>query len=318
VDGTLKVWDATPPDEGAQRHTRTLKHAGIVYDVAFGPGGRLASASADNTVRQWDPQTGQNLFTFQGQADKFLCVAFSPDGRVLAAGCVDRLVRRWDAMTGRELPPISGFKGPVRSLAFGPNGRLATCGGLQEVQVWDTTTDRQLRVLPHRDFVYDVAFHRDGNHIATAGSDMTVKVWNATDGNVIHTLEGHTGRVTSVAFSPDGRLLAAGDTSQTVKVWDWADEREIDSYSEHNNHVFGMDFSPSGRYLASASWAEVIVFDLHTNETIRPPGGHAGTIWGVAFSLDGQQLAVASGYKGKGEVKVWDTVLWNNKASGEQ
>jgi hypothetical protein len=36
----------------------------------------------------------------------------------------------------------------------------------------------------------------------------------------------------------------------------------------------------------------------------------------VAFSPDGKQLGSASGYRGKGEVKIWDASTWNkNKTS---
>jgi len=73
---------------------------------------------------------------------------------------------------------------------------------------------------------------------------------------------------------------------------------------------------PDGRYLASASGAEVILWDLQTDEKFRPRGGVAGAIRSVAFSPDGQRLAVASGYKGKGEITVWDAALWKNKTSG--
>jgi WD40 repeat protein len=46
-----------------------------------------------------------------------------------------------------------------------------------------------------------------------------VRLWDATKGELLHTLRGHTGLVSSLAFSPDGRSLVSGSRDRTVKVW---------------------------------------------------------------------------------------------------
>ena len=72
---------------------RTLEgHAHSVLAVAFSPDGRrLASGSADRTVKIWDSATGKELFTLNGHVDgPIVSVAFSPDGRRVAAGAVAR------------------------------------------------------------------------------------------------------------------------------------------------------------------------------------------------------------------------------------
>src|SRR5262249_9163120 len=120
---------------------------------------------------------------------------------------------------------------------------------------------------------------------------------------------------------PNNRLLASGDADQKVKVWDVATGNEVLSLPRpsdlpgHTNYVIAAAFSPDGRHLASASWQEVIVWDAKTGEKIRTLRGLVGSIQSVAFSRDGK-LAAAGGYKGKGDIKIWDSSLWNNPASG--
>ncbi|MEU3548677.1 hypothetical protein [Streptomyces longwoodensis] len=52
-----------------------------------------------------------------------------------------------------------------------------------------------------------------GPTLASAGDDLTVRLWDTAGHRLLATLTGHTGAVRGVAFSPDGRPSRAAATT---------------------------------------------------------------------------------------------------------
>ena len=75
-----------------------MEHTEAVNAVSFGPSGsnRLASASADRTVKTWDLKQKKRLETMSDSTAELYSVSISNDGRVVYAGGVDRTIRAWD------------------------------------------------------------------------------------------------------------------------------------------------------------------------------------------------------------------------------
>jgi WD40 repeat protein/serine/threonine protein kinase len=185
---------------------------------------------------------------------------------------------------------------------------LEACPAVQRHWEWDYLK-RQchadlLTLKGHTNRVISVTFSPDGTRLASASSDGTVMIWDATTGREIRTLKvhlelGHYRQCLSTAFSPDGRRLASGGSDGTVRVWDATTGQETLTLRAHDNFCWSATFSPDGTRLASGG----SVWDTTTGQEIialwKTKGG-GGT---VLFSPDGTRLA---SLEGDGTVWVWD------------
>jgi len=62
------------------------------------------------------------------------------------------------------------------------------------------------------------AYSPNGVRIATASADKTARIWDATSGELITTLEGHGKSVGALAYSPDGARIATASSDRRARV----------------------------------------------------------------------------------------------------
>jgi WD40 repeat protein len=336
-DQTVRLWDATPlTSDPLAPHCVTLsEREKEVSGVAFSPDGRwLASASWDHNVKVWETGTMTHRYTLRGHSGIVWAVAFSPDSRTLASVSFDESVKLWDleAPTGDSLQEIHSiaFDQRVLSIDFSPDGRLLAIGEYDGIALYDPRTANMVHRLK-KTFtpVPSVAFHPNRPLLLSSGaSDPAIKIWDVAAEQFSFEIRQKANPSPNVAVSHDGRRIASpltdvGPGDHSVMVWDvdWDAKtyRTFRRLKGHQAYVWRVAFSPDGRYLASGSWDSMIkIWDLQAPESAEPVTlrGHAGFILGLAFSPDGRRLASASGYAGRGEIKVWDATLWTDKSRG--
>ena len=126
------LWNAA----GDDKPLASLVHGDRVLSIAFdAEGGRLVTASADQTARIWDVRTGQLLAPPLVHDTPITAVAFDGAGkRIVTATARD--VRIWDARTGSQTRALL-HDAPVVAAAFDATGeRLATVAEDGFVRLW--------------------------------------------------------------------------------------------------------------------------------------------------------------------------------------
>lgn len=161
--------------------------------------------------------------------------------------------------------------------------------------------------------VHAVAISPDGSHLAAAGDEGAVRLFDLSGGEG-RDLAGDV-RTFSLAFSPDGRKLAAvGTLDGAVRLWDVPSGALLDTFDPSAcppiagreggwDTAYGVAFNPVARTLATTDgWGLVRLWDESTGACLAQRQAHADAGNAVAFDPAGRWLASGGA---DGAVRLW-------------
>ncbi|KAF7971791.1 hypothetical protein HWV62_19923 [Athelia sp. TMB] len=305
--GKLDLWPAM---------LKTLEgHTNSVCAVAYSPNGkRIASASADETIRVRDTETGEAVGApLRGHTAAIRSIAYSPSGHHIVSGSEDGTVRVWDSEAGEAVRPPFKHSDKVYCVAYSPDGNYIVSGSPDGiVRVWDLETGEAAEKAMEG---MAVAYSYDGSHVVS-GQGRTVIISDVVTGEAVGVpLKGHSGQVNCVVYSPDGTLIASCSRDNTIRLWDAKTRQAVGVLEGHTDDVGSVAFSPDGAYLVSGSDDKTIrVWDVKVGKPAGAPlEGHASWVLSVAYSPDGTHIVSGSG---DGTVRVWNAGAVGLEAAG--
>lgn len=267
------------------------RHNGAVTSVAAVPGeDRVVSGSTDETLRVWNPASGESLLTLDGANLGAWALAVSPDGKRVAAGCKDGVVREFSLEDGSLLRELTGHRGYIRAVEYTPSGsHLLSTAGDGTIRAWGDG-EAPVHVLDeHRGGVLAVDVSPDGNYAISGGRDGTVRYWALSGGGLLRTMTEHRRWVHAAEFL-DQTTAVTADGYGVIIVWDLP-TGEVLRQMEHGASVSALAVRDGRIYAAGGR--ELSCWDAATGERLVTYSGHADTILGLTLTDDGRAITAS-------------------------
>uniref|UniRef100_A0AAQ4R4A4 Striatin 4 n=1 Tax=Gasterosteus aculeatus aculeatus TaxID=481459 RepID=A0AAQ4R4A4_GASAC len=228
LDGTVRCWkmpDLNVDPYDNYGHSVLAGHEDSVWGLTYSAvHHRLASCSADGTIRIWDPQNSAPcLSVFNKEREK-------------------------------------GTPTSVAFVATDPN-QVVVSFDAGETLLYDLNTEQSVAALETQtkdgtELINRVVSHPSEAVSITAHENRTIRFLDNNTGKVVHSMVAHLDAVTCLTTDPKGTYLISGSHDCSVRLW-MLDNRtcvqEITAHrKKHDEAIHDVAFHPSQPFIASA------------------------------------------------------------------
>ncbi|MEZ5038398.1 MAG: caspase family protein [Saprospiraceae bacterium] len=240
------------------------------YDIEISPDGKYAAAWRDDlaSVQFIDLENKKNITLVQDNAVQLTSAAAAiwlsqSQDKESVQQFIQTYLR--DRLAFREFTAISPLwdRMAIATKSNKENGLLISVVPIGEKQGWvqrlkNKEIEGTYRLEASGDYAEGIIFSPDGQLIAASSNSLnSIRIWNANDGSILKTLEGHSGKI---AFTSNSKTLISSGWDRQVKVWDINTEKELYSFIAIKGENDYVNIIPTGYYNASRKNSGAIAF----------------------------------------------------------
>ncbi len=201
--------------------------------LSFSPDNKqiIFTLAGRNEIFFWDISTNTLSDKIIGPESGIRKAEVSNKGKYIAGITGDYSIIIWDMITKKKVSVLKGHAGSVGTVCFSRDEKYLVSGGggnvtyrkpieYYNLMLWDVVKGDLISVLSgHVDVVKKAKFTPDGQYIASASEDNSVRVWDVNNAEQIWKYESDS-YFLSCSITPDGKYLAASSRDGTIKIWD--------------------------------------------------------------------------------------------------
>ncbi|XP_024364758.1 cell division cycle 20.2, cofactor of APC complex [Physcomitrium patens] len=292
-----------PPPEGLLNNNRTL------YSQNVG-----AAQFKPKKMFRHIPQAPERTLDAPDMVDDYYLNLMDWSSSNVLAIALGMTVYLWDATTSsiEELVTVDE-EGPITSVSWAPDGQYLAVGlNNSTVQLWDSTSLRQLRTLRgHSARVGALAWN--GPTLATGGRDNAILNHDVRiRDHVIGSMEAHEQEVCGLKWSPSGQQLASGGNDNILHIWDAsaassASASPLHSLDEHQAAVKALAWCPfQSNLLASGGGTAdrcIKFWNTHTGACVNSIDTHS-QVCALQWSKHEKEILSSHGFS-QNQLCLW-------------
>eukprot|EP00899_Mesostigma_viride_P016657 jgi/Mesvir1/24993/Mv16951-RA.1 len=259
-DFTVRIWSAA-----TRQCTLVLgSHTQAVSCVKWGGDGLIYTSSRDTAINVWAADSGKLVRCLKGHAHWVNTLALSAE-YALRTGPFHASKKRALVDTSDPVQMQAAALERYQEALGGGKERLVSGSDDFTIILWEPSTSKTpiARLTGHQQLINQVYFSPNGQWIASASFDKSVKLWDGITGKFIASLRGHVAPVYQLSWSADSRLLVSGSKDSTLKVWEVRTRKLKCDLPGHADEVFAVDWSPDGEFVASGGKDKVLKLWRH-------------------------------------------------------
>ncbi|KAK6347120.1 hypothetical protein TWF696_007199 [Orbilia brochopaga] len=239
-------------------HTLSISQKEIDFVTINKSGDWLAfAASKLGQLLVWEWQSESYILKQQGHFDSINALTYTPDGQRVITAADDGKIKVWDTTSGFCIVTFTEHTSGVTACAFAKRGNVLFTASLDgSIRAWDLLRYRNFRTFtaPSRLQFSSLAVDPSGEIVCAGSLDsFDVHLWSVQTGQLLDTLSGHEGPVSTLSFAADGSSLVSGSWDRTIRVWSIFGRTQLSEPLQLQTDVLSVAFRPDGRQIAACS-----------------------------------------------------------------
>jgi WD40 repeat protein len=212
--------------------------------------GRLASGGQDNTIKVWDIEKKQTIFTLKGHTSIIWDIR-EIEGNKLISASDDNKSKIWDLNQKKEICTLFSSHRHISAIAVLKNNRIILSSGRQVI-LFNLNTKQQESCLDIKKGVWSLKALSNGDVAAGLGNG-SLYIIQVTDELIIKTIfcKGHKKTINSIIELDNHKIVTASDENDLI-LWDPNEPESMFLIRGHTDFVTCLCFI-SGNRFASAS-----------------------------------------------------------------